>query len=599
MKSITDQPIKSITEDLLKVERYSKALSLFIEESETPITIGLQGEWGTGKTSLMSLLRESLESKNIAISWVNTWEFSIFAGSNQTTPKVLAGMLEDLKQNCKESGNWVLDEEISDRLKKVTGFLGNIANTAVAIQTGVDVKTGFSNDSARSQIAIIKNEISRVIQKLVDDPNNPFGKIVFFVDDLDRINPNDAVEVLEALKNIFDIPKCVFVLAIDYDVVIKGLTEKFGEKSDENEREFRSFFDKIIQVPFSMPVGGYDIANLLIEKLKSAGVELSKDESEIYVKTLRLTVGANPRSLKRYLNSFSLIKNVISIESDSQNDEISDLMLFALLGIQIAYPQVFRIIATANDYVNWSTGLAGKYEIDLEEISKKISSYSDGERILDDDWEKIIWGICQKDVYLRSSALDVIQVLNLLRKQFPDNLLEELEKAIEFASITNVDDSFEVKQSNYRKKIKFDSIDSKLEQLRDANIPEKSIAPFAVFLKILSSVEDVDRFQLTLAKTGSSFYDNKLGRANRQMFYFYNPRKNFSGFQIIIKDNTDMVDFIDKKIRSEFPDYYEGNVVKGHDLILKPRIADAIGEEEYTELISEIANIVLNSRVAS
>ena len=41
MKSITDQLIKTITEDLLKVERYSKALSLFIEESDTPITIGL------------------------------------------------------------------------------------------------------------------------------------------------------------------------------------------------------------------------------------------------------------------------------------------------------------------------------------------------------------------------------------------------------------------------------------------------------------------------------------------------------------------------------------------------------------------------------
>lgn len=44
----------------------------------------------------------------------------------------------------------------------------------------------------------------------------------------------------------------MFVLAIDYDVVIKGLKPKFGELTDANEREFRSFFDKIIQLPFSM-----------------------------------------------------------------------------------------------------------------------------------------------------------------------------------------------------------------------------------------------------------------------------------------------------------------------------------------------------------
>ena len=482
--------------------------------------------------------------------------------------------------------------------KKLLDFIGNIANQAVAKQTGLNVKDGLSNELARSQIATIKDEIVRIIQKLVDDPNNPFGKIVFFVDDLDRINPTDAVEVLEALKNIFDIPNCVFVLAIDYDVVVKGLTEKFGEKTDENEREFRSFFDKIIQVPFSMPVGGYDIANLLIEKLKTAGVELPQNESEEFVKTLRLTVGTNPRSLKRYLNSFSLIKNVISIESEGQRDEISDLMLFALLGIQIAYPQVFRVLAIDNDFVHWSTDLAGKLEIDLEEVSNKVSSYSEVE-LLDEEWEKIIWAVCQKDSYLRSRAFDVLQVLNLLRKGFGDSLQDELEKAIEFASITNVDDSFEAKQSTNGKKTKFDSIDSKLEQLREAGIPERSIVPFAEFLKILSSVKDTDRFQISLAKTGSSFFDNKLGRSNRQMFYFNNPKKTFSGFALAIKENTGLVDYFDQKLRTQFPNDCEGNVVlreKYHDLLLYPCFADAIGQEAYISVISEIANSVLESR---
>jgi len=55
MSSITDKPISLKSQDLLKVEKYSLALSNFITRSDTPITVGLQGEWGTGKTSLMSL----------------------------------------------------------------------------------------------------------------------------------------------------------------------------------------------------------------------------------------------------------------------------------------------------------------------------------------------------------------------------------------------------------------------------------------------------------------------------------------------------------------------------------------------------------------
>ena len=55
MSSITDSPISKLEEDFLNIEKYSKSLSKFIQLSDTPITIGLQGEWGTGKTSLMSL----------------------------------------------------------------------------------------------------------------------------------------------------------------------------------------------------------------------------------------------------------------------------------------------------------------------------------------------------------------------------------------------------------------------------------------------------------------------------------------------------------------------------------------------------------------
>ena len=108
---------------------------------------------------------------------------------------------------------------------------------------------------------------------------------------------------------MFDVPNCIYVLAIDYDVVVKGLEGKFGKKTEENEREFRSFFDKIIQVPFSMPTGTYDIKELLIDKLSTMGIEIPKEQEQAFSDVVKLTVGFNPRSLKRFMNSFSRYVN--------------------------------------------------------------------------------------------------------------------------------------------------------------------------------------------------------------------------------------------------------------------------------------------------
>ena len=299
--SITDQPIHAFNQDKLKSNRYAGALAQFIQTADTPLTIGLQGEWGTGKTSMMYLLQEKMKDLNIATSWVNTWEYSMFRNPSETTPAILKGMLTNLKLSCESEGKWTIEEKSKDSIKKVFKFLGNVANQVISNQTGVDLKgAGETKDSIieQAEIAEIKKEIEIIITKLIEDPANSYKKVVFLVDDLDRIPPLQAVEVLESLKNLFDVPNCVFVLAIDYDVVVKGLESKFGKKTEENEREFRSFFDKIIQVPFSMPTGTYDMGNLLSEKLKSISITIPNELNDSYTSVVKYTIGFNPRSLK-------------------------------------------------------------------------------------------------------------------------------------------------------------------------------------------------------------------------------------------------------------------------------------------------------------
>lgn len=455
MASITDSPISKLEEDYLRIEKYAISLSKFIQQSDTPITVGLQGEWGTGKTSLMSLLLEQFndeENRNeIASSWVNTWEYSMFKGAKETTPSVLKGMLDKLKDSCKERGVWTLKDDAKSTFNKAGKFLSGIANQVVANQTGINVKDAVDSNSESyvAEIAEVKKMISGLIQELINDENNPVKKVVFFVDDLDRILPSDAVEVLESLKNIFDIPNCVFILAIDYDVVVKGLESKFGPKTKENEREFRSFFDKIIQVPFTMPVGAYDISSFLKNKLAELNVEINDEEVSQITKIVGYTVGNNPRSLKRYLNTFSLIK-IIVLDDDEIDDanDINKIILFATLGIQISYPEIFRLLTQNPNYLDWNKEFGNKINIDLDEIIQDIQKVGES-KLTDEAWEQLIWGVCQKDPFLKVKAYNILELFNFLREVYEndkESLHEQLSSVLEFAAITNVDDDLAIKQ---------------------------------------------------------------------------------------------------------------------------------------------------------
>lgn len=505
MASITDKPIVNLEQDSLNIQKYANSLSKFIRNSDTPITIGLQGEWGTGKTSLMSLLLENFnedgKEREIATSWVNTWEYSLFKGASETTPAVLSGMLEKLRDE--NSDIWTIKDIAADKVKKATKFLSGLANQVIANQTGVNVKEAARDSSTEKNVAHIveiKNLIASIINELIEHSKNKIKKVVFFVDDLDRIPPTDAVEVLESLKNIFDIPNCVFILAIDYDVVVKGLEGKFGKKTKENEREFRSFFDKIIQVPFTMPVGAYDITTFLKTKLNDLGVEPVFIEASIgqITKIVRYTVGNNPRSLKRYLNTFSLINQIMDDDEDSEKDNNNIILLFAVLGIQVSYPQIFRLLTQNPDYLGWDEKDGNKIGLDLSKTKENIENVGENE-FTDETWEQIIWGFCQEDPYLKVKCFNILELFNFLRElsckndlneewneklkedvtkydELKEKLYERLSSVLEFAAITNVDDDIEVKSITTKGNVVyFDGFDGWIQEMRNGQEKNKQL----------------------------------------------------------------------------------------------------------------------------
>ena len=176
--------------------------------------------------------------------WINTWQFSLMKTSSQAIISILEGIISQIGALNPNIQKW------EESKKKIGGLFKKMAvvGTKVAANAvGIDGDTvcevfGEGEQSATSDIMQLKEEISKLIADALSRDTTKQG-FTFYIDDLDRIDPPIAVEILELLKNIFDLEKCVFILAIDYDVVIKGLKPKFGELTDANEREFRTIFN--------------------------------------------------------------------------------------------------------------------------------------------------------------------------------------------------------------------------------------------------------------------------------------------------------------------------------------------------------------------
>lgn len=470
--SIVDIPKKAKDDDLFGIERYQKGLIRFIENSDTPITIAIQGEWGSGKTSLMNGLQEELcggvfnaefinqHNKPFYSIWVNTWQYSLLRTHEETLVSIVTSIsaqvvkIIDLRHKSEVQRATKSILKLGSKLLKGAG--STVAESVGGEVVGNVVEALLEQEESRRTIQNLRDDLQKAIETcLINDSKigSPKKGFVVFVDDLDRIDPPLAVEILELLKNIFDIANCVFILAIDYDVVIKGLKPKFGELTDKNEREFRSFFDKIIQLPFSMPVTSYAIDQFLMKSLHRIGYIdqdqlISNELSEKFTLICNLSIGANPRSLKRLMNTVSLI-TIITSEQNSgdnsrdgqlilQNEENQLLLNFALICIQVAFPALYKIIGQESDFPHWNENFARSLNLNpLEDIEIDRLKSSD---LFDEEWERILFRICQRDSYLQNRVSQISQLFNLILKLIPenDNTGEVITDLLALSAVTDV-----------------------------------------------------------------------------------------------------------------------------------------------------------------
>lgn len=344
MVGFTDKPLSGRSEDIFAVGKYINGLSSFILECDTPMTVAVQGDWGSGKTSFMMLIQEALGEKVLPV-WFNTWQFSQFNLGDRLPLLLVSRLIDSLGLKG------IQTDSIKSSLRTLGGVLFRVGLSAASTVTGLDV-AGAAEEAMSSgeedvteAISTLKDRFQECVKKALEEANKKEQKadrVVFFVDDLDRLEPARAVELLEVLKLFLDCDKCVFLLAIDYSVVSQGIRQKYGESLGVDKG--RSFFDKIIQLPFKMPVAHYKIGNFIQAAMEQ--MHLSVDNAAPYVSLIQTSIGYNPRGMKRLLNAFLLLQRIHSDEHLDQEHE--KRLLFAVLCLQLSYEEVYNFVVRSS-----------------------------------------------------------------------------------------------------------------------------------------------------------------------------------------------------------------------------------------------------------
>ncbi|PHI03528.1 KAP family NTPase [Fusobacterium polymorphum] len=375
-KGFTDSPA---VQDSFNISKYINGLVNFIKSCNTPMTIAVQGDWGTGKTSIMTMIKNELRnSKNLNLVWFNTWQFSQFNLGDKLPLTMLNKLINEVSSN-KESENF---KYIKKAMVGVAdAILGHISGGAIEVSSFLDNEENLFEAIER---------LKESFQKLVNEKAGDEGRVIIFIDDLDRIEPERAVELLEVLKIFLDCEKCIFVLAIDYSVVTRGVKVKYG--NDFSEGKGKSFFDKIIQVPFKMPVGSYDISLYVKKCFEDIGMEVEVETLPQYINLIKYSIGNNPRSMKRLFNSFLLLSNIS--DSEILEDSLNRQILFALLCMQSSYELMYNYIIEKrldldgeffNELKNEKNDIFKKIEMNEKEISQFTRFMENFYNLLDKD----------------------------------------------------------------------------------------------------------------------------------------------------------------------------------------------------------------------
>ncbi|MBR6874428.1 MAG: hypothetical protein IKN17_13060 [Ruminococcus sp.] len=354
----------AVSEDALGMDSRYKGIADFISRCNTPMTLAIQGDWGTGKTTSMKLISSRLEdicrNKGVQLCLIefNTWQFSVVKDDGRLVfdlIDVILRSLEKLASSDAEKKKVGICRKVARGIGTVAKWGYEFGKEVVLDTTPGKVVVGARNTFGKEQQAnapaqaapadvySLTESVLKMRQAMQDAISSIVSsgkvgdRIYVFIDDLDRLEPRIAVELMEGLKNFMDCKDCVFILAVDQDVVERGLRTKYGKDFDREKAS--KFFDKIIQVPFALPVNSYNIDTYV------KGFLDVSEPCEEYVRLLIQFDIHNPRTIKRSFNLLLLNECIAASKGrGGRLDPKTRLKLYSLLLLQLERPSEYKLL---------------------------------------------------------------------------------------------------------------------------------------------------------------------------------------------------------------------------------------------------------------
>ncbi|MDN4066648.1 KAP family NTPase [Paenibacillus vini] len=324
-----DRPITEFMEDKLERSSFATQIADTIvkRDDKESLVIGLYGKWGSGKTSVMNLIKKHLSKyeKTLIVNF-NPWYF-------ENEGHLISQFFE------------ALTKQIDRSYRGEKGELVKKLNHYSTIISPLSIKVGIASISFKDALNIFKKKEKDIIElrKSIEELIEMFDqRIVIFIDDLDRLDKKEAHAVVKLVKLIADFPNTAYVLAFDDKVVAAALSEQYGV---DELQVGESFLEKIIQVPLHLPPADQQVLrnitlNGLSDILSKNSISLSDSEISRFVSAWDRTIfkhKLNIRLIKRYLNAVTFSVPLLK-------DEVNIVDLFCIEGLRTFFPKVHLFI---------------------------------------------------------------------------------------------------------------------------------------------------------------------------------------------------------------------------------------------------------------
>lgn len=295
---LKDAPVTE--DDWLGRRAYAEQIASLIMHSRanTPFVIGIDGTWGTGKSSLMLMIDDELKKAKAQTVWFNAWMHQ-----HKTNPA--EGLVKTILLSLQFGLGrlpirnlrlyWLFGRRIAVTLLRI--LVHALAGWAKVSNSVVDdIWRDFERDIE------LANAFRGKLEKVISKFTRKGGVLVVFVDDLDRCGPDAIIRIFEALKVYLEAKGLVFILGYDRGALVDCVQHRLVA---EHAHQAINYLEKVVQIPYPVPVPTGD----QIDQCLAHFLEVS-NASSVFTEDLRPVIvefsQTNPRRMKRFINSFAL-----------------------------------------------------------------------------------------------------------------------------------------------------------------------------------------------------------------------------------------------------------------------------------------------------